>query len=298
MIPPSDDEHHQTKLVEETAQRTAEAARRSAERDSGIRGLLWSLPVLAALAIGGCWYVLSSFSWTKGRPLRGRGRRRPPKQAARGACSTPAQTAAVHWRDMAGEEYESIAAFSELALDLLAAGAPLDLVARCHGAALDEARHAEACVNVARSLDGQDTLLGIAGLGATRRRPRWRGALLVRLAVESYVDGWVGEASSARVLGQVARETRDTGVVEVLRVLAAEEMGHARLGEDVVRWCRSIGGPLVERALVLARASVMPMPSAGDEDRQPNLRPYGVPDAALRGAALEAALASAQTAPA
>ena len=195
---------------------------------------------------------------------------------------------------MAQEESESIAAFAELALDLMAAGAPLELVTRCHQAALEEARHTQTCLSVASALDGRLVpLTKPARLLDVRRRPRWRAALLVRLAVESYFDGWVGEASSGRVLAQLAREARDPQIRDALRQLAREEMGHARLGADIVRWCTQAGGPLVQRALAIARHhAVRPelSPKAGAATE--NLRYLGVPDAALRAAALQSAHAA------
>jgi hypothetical protein len=268
--------------------RRAMEAQRSAERAQGLRGCFWSFWALLALAIAGAWYFLSNLTWTKGRPLRGRRRGQQSKPAGR--AETAEARAANHWRRMAQEEFESIAAFAELALDLMAAGAPTELVTRSHQAALEEARHTQACLSIASGLDGDLVPLTTPSrLLAVRRRPRWRAALLVRLAVESYFDGWVGEASSARVLAQLAREARDPRIRDALRQLAREEMGHARLGADIVRWCTHAGGPLVEHALAIARRhAVRPDLSPGASAAAENLRYLGVPDAELRAAALQA----------
>ena len=255
---------------------------------SFMRGCFISVLALLAIGIGLVWYTIENFHWTKGRPLRGRRRRRrrpEPDRRLSGAAAAAAQ-----WRAMAGEEHESIAAFGELALDLTAAGAPAELVNRCHHAALEEAGHTQACLDVATLLDGHEVPLAAPPLAGTRRRPRWRRALLVRLAVESYLDGCIGEGSAARVLGALVGEARQPEVRGVLRVLAREEMGHARLGRDVVRWCRAAGGPVVDRALALTcrRPRSAPLPGAGA-----NLREYGVADAALRQTARARATATA-----
>ncbi len=57
-------------------------------------------------------------------------------------------------------EYESIASFSELALDLMTVGTSAALVERCHRAA--RSRQTEMCLTVARSLDvkGGDVAAG------------------------------------------------------------------------------------------------------------------------------------------
>jgi hypothetical protein len=262
-------------------------------KDRLLVGCLWAVAAAVVLAIGNVWYFLSNFSWTKGRPLRGRSESKPRVSLEKNA--TREDVAARHWQDMAQEEYESIAAFSELALDLMAAGAPVELVTRCHQAALEEAKHTQTCLDMGLRVNGRTARIEMTSrLRVARGRPRWRAALLARLAVESYVDGWIGEASSARVLAQLARETPDPELGNALRVLAREEMGHARLGEDIVRWATSEGGPLVEHALRIARRRLArsELPPA-DHLESANLRDLGVPDRELRAAALKAAQAAA-----
>jgi uncharacterized ferritin-like protein (DUF455 family) len=275
-----------------------ERARRHSEQHKTDRsfavmmGCIWVAFAAMALGLGSIWYFLSNFSWTKGRPLRGRRGQRP--RARHDAHAAPTEAAAHHWLDMAQEEYESIAAFSELALDLMAAGAPTELVTRCHEAALDEARHTELCLSVASCLNGKvSDVQTPSQLRVARRRPRWKRALLVRLAVESYIDGWVGEASSARVLAKLARDSDDGELRDALRVLAREEMGHAALGEDIVRWCRSEGGPIVEHALTMVRKRLKKSLTPCANVESVNLRHLGVPDHELRSAALEAACSRA-----
>jgi len=96
------------------------------------------------------------------------------------------------------------------------------------------------------------------------------------------------------VLAQLAREARDPRIRATLRQLAREEMGHARLGADIVRWCTHAGGPLVERALTIARHhAVRPDLSPRAGAAAENLRYLGVPDAELRAAALHTAHAVA-----
>jgi len=254
---------------------------------SPVKSFLTALLIVMAVLFAGCVVLVSQLSWTKGRPLRGRWRSR-----ARGGSrskTSPAQDAAAQWRAMATDEYESIASFSELALDLMAAGAPSGLVRRCHEAALEEERHTRICLDIARHLDGQDAPLpDIPAVRTTRRRPRWRTALLVRLAVESYVDGCIGEASSAWVLARLRRTTESSGISDALQSLAREEMGHAALGRDIVRWCCDEGGPVVIGALARTRARVTKMqaPRTGVVPTGA-LRRFGVPDDDLRAQAFD-----------
>lgn len=253
-----------------------------------MQGCFWTVLALIVLAIGGAWYLVSHLTWTKGRPLRGR--RVPRAKPDANVGSTAEEAAARHWQRMAQEEYESIAAFGELALDLLAAGAPMQLVTRCHEAALEEAAHTRICLDMASRLSGRVShVTSISSLRRARRRPRWRRALLVRLAVESHIDGWVGEASSARVLAELARDASDARMRDALRTLAREEMRHARLGRQIVLWCTTEGGPLVSHALRIAEKRFATLQVSLPERENPqDLRHLGVPNAKLRAAAIEA----------
>src|SRR5262249_20073191 len=64
-----------------------------------------------------------------------------------------AALAAAWTRDGLGGD-ASVAAFGRLALELMAAGAPAELVTRAHQAALDEVRHARLCFALASAYAG------------------------------------------------------------------------------------------------------------------------------------------------
>ncbi|MEM6991183.1 MAG: ferritin-like domain-containing protein [Myxococcota bacterium] len=257
----------------------------------------WGTPIkilgVLALLFAGCALMLSQLEWTKGRPLRGR--RRAKRKSIGCEGPTPARDAAAHWKAIAADEHESVATFSELALDLLAAGAPAALVTRCHEAALEETRHTEACLAIAQQLDGEPaTPPDVPSMRRTRRRPRLRTVLLVRLAVESYVDGCVGEASSGWVLAQLRKHAESESIRDALRVLSREEMGHARLGRDIVEWCRAEGGPVVDQALAVTRQRLARMTAPRTDAKQRvKLREFGVPDDDLRAEGFEWARARA-----
>lgn len=163
-----------------------------------------------------------------GRPLRRRRRRRPLLPIAVGVERPDEE---------AGAEYASVAAFGELALRLLAVGAPAELVAACHAAALDEIRHAAVCDRLAgREPAPFGPIPGLTGhrLGGRRRSRRVQ---LRRLAVESFLDGWVNEGAAAvqlreRADGAASHEDRD-----LLRAMAEDEQRHADLARAIVTWC-------------------------------------------------------------
>ena len=141
-----------------------------------------------------------------------------------------------------------MASFGELALRLIAVGAPVELVEACHRAALDEIRHARQEDALARRDRGHfgavPGLLGrrIGGLSRSRR------AQVRRIAVESFVDGWRNEGAAAADLRRRADDA--TGQERsTLLAMAADEQGHAELARDIVLWCFEEEPEAVGRAL-------------------------------------------------
>jgi hypothetical protein len=66
---------------------------------------------------------------------------------------------------------------------------------------------------------------------------RARRAEIVRLGLGSFVDGMVGEAYSARLLGRGAETAVDPWIRKTLHAIQLDETGHAQLASDIVAWC-------------------------------------------------------------
>jgi hypothetical protein len=146
-------------------------------------------------------------------------------------------------------EYASVASFAELSLRLIAVGAPVELVAACHAAALDEIRHAEACEAIAT---GSDVRFGAIPALLGRRiggRRRTRAAEVARIAADSYVDGWRNESLAAAELRDRAAAAGSLEDRATLEAMAADEDRHAALAKDIVTWCFEMEPAAVTRAL-------------------------------------------------
>jgi hypothetical protein len=257
----------------------------------GAWGLLWTQCL--ALIIGGALSALSALvafvatlrrglrvDASHGRPLR-RGARRLVADVAASApwsarvelrtddtrfVALPSReipedlrpVLALAWREAARREHAAVASFAELSVDLIAVGAPPELVAAAHSDALDEVRHAQICFAVARELDG--AALGPAPFAdaraAARVAHRDRTAALVELARSAVRDGVVGEGLSARVLAKLAQRCALVGPRAALRQLASDESRHAAHAWRIVAWCLQEGGEPVRRALVDVSASL------------------------------------------
>lgn len=123
----------------------------------------------------------------------------------------------------AQQEYESVPAFARVAFQLWAHGAPAELIARAHRAAIEEVEHA-------RAFGGAVDAVPLPPLNAGTLR---------ELAIESLVDGVYGEGRAAEQLAAEALREPDRVKRRVLEQIASEERGHAELARDIVTWVRS-----------------------------------------------------------
>ena len=202
---------------------------------------------VALLAVAALLPDVVTGMWIAGRPQRRHGRVvRPP--ATRGpAVKDP-------WLVAAGEEAEAVVAFDDLGRRLAAVGAPAALVAECQRAADDVVRHVRVCTRLAgMSVDDAPPLdrrsLVASPVTPVSPTPSFgvrRQAELVRLAVESFVDGMVGEGYAA---GRLEAAADSSPLPAAVRSMAADERRHAALGADVVAWCASASPILVGSAL-------------------------------------------------
>lgn len=154
------------------------------------------------------------------------------------------------WRRAALMEHASVASFGRFALELLAAGAPSDLVEDAHRAALDEVKHARLCFALAGAYAGETVAPGLFALGNAVEV----ASDLADIAVRTWNEGCVGETLSACIAVEQLAKAEDPAVRAVLSALAEEESRHAELAFRTVAWAIRIGGDRVRAALADAVA--------------------------------------------
>ena len=184
----------------------------------------------------------------RGRPARVDGDPRFAPLQAGTAWHAPITTQtrdarlAAKWLEAARMEHASIAAFSATSLRLMALGAPPELIAATHRAALDEIEHARAAFALAAAYGGEAVSPGALDMDASPMTLR-------ELAIETFVDGCVGETIAALEAACEAEIEQDPAVAEVLAKIAEDETRHAQLAWQIVAWCvkqdRSILADLV-----------------------------------------------------
>jgi len=141
--------------------------------------------------------------------------------------------ARVVWTRTAFNEYASAAAFAEVATLMLAAGAPIDLVAAAGDFVVDEIVHTEISARLAAKLGGAVPLE--VRLDKLVRPPEPASAL--RRAAELIVRvSCVGEALTVPVL-KVARDLAGSELIaEAIAKIVADESAHAQLGAWFLDW--------------------------------------------------------------
>ena len=149
------------------------------------------------------------------------------------------------WSEAALSEHSSIAGFHRFALDLLRHGAPASLIAAAGRAAQQELEHAQACFALASRYAGER--LGPTGLPIPDAAPVAR--TLAELAVNTVVEGCVGETLAAWLAHEIHHDARDPQVRAAMATIAADETAHAELAWATLRWALAAGGVPVEHAV-------------------------------------------------
>jgi hypothetical protein len=145
------------------------------------------------------------------------------------------------WALAARFEHASIASFNKFSLELLAVGAPGELVLAANRASLQEVEHAQACFAVASAYAGKPVGPGPLPIGVLALA-NVDLAVITRAAVE---EGCVGETLAAAEAAAAEQRAEPPILRAVLAKISREERDHAALAFRFVRWACSVGGPRV-----------------------------------------------------
>jgi len=136
------------------------------------------------------------------------------------------------WHRAALYEHASVASFSKFTLELMALGAPPELIIEASLAQVDEVKHAVDCSSVASSFAGRPIspgLLDVEGALTKRTSPR-------DLMIQTILDGCINETLAAAEAAWLAEQCEIKPIKEILKKIAKDESRHAALGWKTVRW--------------------------------------------------------------
>ncbi|MFO0744522.1 MAG: hypothetical protein U1F43_02475 [Myxococcota bacterium] len=143
------------------------------------------------------------------------------------------EAARLLWTRTAFSEYSAAAAFGELVRRMLAAGAPIDLVAAAGDFVVDEVVHTEVAARIAAALGGAVALE--VDLGRLVR-PAESADPLVAAAELAVRASCVGEALTVPML-KLSRELAGSALIaSALEMIVADESPHAQLGWWFLDW--------------------------------------------------------------
>jgi hypothetical protein len=162
---------------------------------------------------------------------------------------------AARWERDAALEHASVAAFARVSLELMAFGAPAELVEAAHRAAIEEIAHARVSYALASRYAGRDIGPGPLAVDLSHA-----SRTLADFARDTFVHGCVGETVAAVAARRASELEDDDGLRAVLEGIASDEEGHAELAWRMLAWAAREGGEDVRRAIDAA---------AIDLDREP-----------------------------
>jgi len=150
-------------------------------------------------------------------------------------------------------EHASVASFGRFAMELLAVGAPSDLLEMAHQAALDEVRHARLTLGLASAYAGENIAPSPFPFGGRVEV----SSHLADIAARAVKEGCVGETLASVLAAEQLGQATDPAVRGVLSVIAEDEARHAELAWRVVAWAITVGGGEVRRAVAEAFAEAL-----------------------------------------
>ncbi|MGO9838558.1 MAG: ferritin-like domain-containing protein [Polyangiaceae bacterium] len=155
---------------------------------------------------------------------------------------------ATYWSEVGLMEHASIAAFARFALQLLALGAPPDLIVLSHQAMADETEHARLAFSLASAYGGVES--GPGALAIAGAFEDFDSAAFVATLVR---EGCIGETVAAVEASEALQGAQDPAVRTVLGTIARDELRHAELAWKTLAWC--VASARVEADLVRDQVS-------------------------------------------
>jgi hypothetical protein len=185
------------------------------------------------------------------------------------------------WARAGRAEHASVASFARFSLELMALGAPADLLQGAAEAMADEIAHAQSAFAVVRALGGPELAPGPLDTAGG-----WPGAqpedVLLRLILEGCVEETVSAAAAEAALAVAAAPAARAALEQIVR----DEARHAALAWRAARWLLGAHPELraaarsALQAAVAAPAAVEP--ESADPADLPALRAWGLIDATAR----------------
>lgn len=213
-------------------------------------------PTLEAVPVGTSCVVGRPYIDATGEkvaPARsGRGWARGRRPDVRRLTAAERAVLAAAWTEDALVEHASVAAFARTTLELMALGAPAELLAGAQAAAADEVRHARLSFALASAYAGREVEPAGFPVGARVEV----NADPAAVAAATFREGCVGETVVALLSARAAEAASDPAARGLLALIARDEARHAELAWRTLGWLvRTHGAPV--RAALAAEVAAL-----------------------------------------
>jgi hypothetical protein len=156
---------------------------------------------------------------------------RPQTPAVAHLTTSERAALAEHFSRLGQMEHASIAAFARFQLQLLALGAPPELVEACNRALVDETAHARLCFGLASAYAGR-----ALGPGPLDVQCSLDAVSLIDVVDLVIAEGCFGETRAALEALEAADNAEDPVIRAAYAGIADDEQRHAELAFRFVRW--------------------------------------------------------------
>ena len=155
---------------------------------------------------------------------------------------------AQHWTKLALMEHASIAAFARFSLELMALGAPSELLQQTIAAMEDERIHTELCFAVARQFGADKLAASPLDVSGALDELNWQSILK-----NVILEGCIGETTAALEAKLLSERASEPSLAATLHQIAADEQRHAQLAWSFTKWCIEQHG---EAAISICRSAI------------------------------------------
>jgi hypothetical protein len=153
------------------------------------------------------------------------------------------ETLATHWTALGLMEHASVAAFARFMLELMAVGAPAELVSSAQRALGDEIEHARLCFGLASAYAAREL-----GPGTLSTQGVLSDTSLTATVRATIHEACVGETLAAVEALEALAGATDPAVRGVLEKVVRDESEHAELGWRFLQWVLVDAGPELREA--------------------------------------------------
>jgi hypothetical protein len=193
------------------------------------------------------------------------------------------------WVDDALMEHAAIGAFERATLELMAMAAPPTLLGELQLAASDEVEHATRCFGLAARFSGiarepgplaslEPRVRGLSGLDTADPQV---GADCIRLALDTFVEGCVGETIATLVAKRAQRRCDDPATLATLSTIVDDEGRHAGLAWRTIQWILDTCGTHRDAVLAALDQQAQAMAQKAHESATSSQLPKPDPDVEL-----------------